>query len=51
MYFLYFGGMQASIAYGLYTKPPLLMHVWYNLVGDAEQIRKMQNEMMPPGGM
>ena len=51
MYFLYYGGIQASVLYGFYTRPPLLMHLWYNIMGDEENIRKLQNEMMPQGGM
>ena len=51
MKFLYFGGIQASIIYGLYTKPPLLMHAWYQMTGDAAQLEKMNREMMQGGGM
>ena len=40
--FLYFGGLHASIAYGIYTKPPLLMQFWYTITNNEKELMKMQ---------
>ena len=38
---IYNYGLQLSIAYGVYSKPPFLMYAWYNMTGNADEIRKM----------
>ena len=50
MKFLYYGGLHASIAYGLYTKPPLLMSFWYQITGNEIELQKMQAAMYGAGG-
>ena len=42
---LYYGGLQASILYGIYTKPPLLMQFWYSMTGNEAELMKLQQSM------
>ena len=42
VYTIYHYGLQLSIAYGIYSKPPFLMYAWYNMTGNIEEIKKMQ---------
>ena len=49
--FLYFGGLHASIAYGIWTKPPLLMQFWYTITNNEKELMRMQQMMGGGGGM